>query len=198
MKYAATLLASFIIALLLTAPASAQQRLTGTWRVQEVAGQKTPKGVELSFTFVDDTKATLTYRLSDDAPQTWDFRFTMDQGQLKLEPAKVQGEPDSITYDIRFEEGKLLLLTPKPAEETDADKPAEGAEDKPADAADTAADPAQPKPDADKPAEQGDPASTAKEEPSSATDTEKEQEETEKEKDQPDTREPVWVLTPAE
>gem|GEM_PF-2083286 len=113
-----------LLTLTLTATLSfstAAQSVAGNWQAQEISSAEPPEGAELTLTFGDEGKATITYTLAGEK-QAWTYAYTVEDNQLKLEPANPFGEPNTITYDIRFEENKLLLLTPKPEpieEETD-------------------------------------------------------------------------------
>lgn len=117
-----------LLSLVLTAafPLTATaQEVAGTWKVESVSDIKPPKGASLTLSFAGEDKATVTYTLADQT-QTWQYTYTVSDGQLTLAPANPYGKPKVVTYDIKAEEGKLLLLTPKPkpveeeAEEADA------------------------------------------------------------------------------
>ena len=192
-------LLALLTALCLAAPADAQQRLSGTFRVEEVNGQEPPESVELTLTFGADGKAAVTYTVADDPPQSWAYAFEVEDGQLTLTPDNAFGDPQSVTYDIRFEGGKLLLLTPEPEEEQEEP---EGTEDESGESADEtgSTDSADDRPEtapADAGADQETPAET---DPADTDDTNPEEsgEQTEEQADdeqEQDTREPVWVLT---
>lgn len=113
-------LLSLVLSLALTLNTTAQE-VAGSWQVQSVGNQEPPKGASLALAFGEENRATITYNLSGTS-QAWQYTYTVADGQLTLEPAKPFGEPNPVTYDIKFDEGKLLLLTPKPdpvEEETD-------------------------------------------------------------------------------
>ena len=164
-----------LLALTLTATLSfsaAAQSVAGSWKAEEISSAEPPEGAALTLTFADEGKATITYTLAGEK-QSWAYTYAVEENQLKLEPANPFGEPSTITYDIRFEEGKLLLLTPEPEpieEETDeAEGEAEGeTEGEEAEAS-----------------EEGEAEETA------------ETEEEEAEEEEEDTRTPVWVLVKA-
>lgn len=117
-----------LLTLVLTAAfplTSAAQEVAGTWQVESVSEIKPPKGASLTLSFAGENKATVTYTLANQT-QSWQYTYTVADDQLTLAPANPYGEPKVVTYDIKAEEGKLLLLTPKPkpveeeAEEADA------------------------------------------------------------------------------
>lgn len=166
-RYAA--LVALTLAVCISTPAQAQQKLGGTWRVEKVGQAQPPEGITLTLTFAEEGKLVVTYNLPNDAAQSWDYRYTATQSRITLTPTQAFGEPSTIEYDIRFEAGKLLLLPPKPEEEdadTDTGSEAEGEQDPDRASADET-DPT------------GDDADTAEE------------------KEEEDMREPVWTLVQA-
>jgi len=189
MKTTPALLA-VLFALTLALPAHAQQRLSGTWQVEEVGGLEPPKGVELTLTFGREGAATLTYTLPGDAPQSWDYAFTVEDGQVTLEPAKAFGDAETVTYEIRFDAGKLMLLPPKP----EADEPAED-EGEEASEGETDATEEDATDDAEASADESGEAASQ-----DTSDTEEDTDDdtpgSEDEEEEEDTREPVWVLAP--
>jgi hypothetical protein len=188
MKTTPALLA-VLFALTLALPAHAQQRLSGTWQVEEVGGLEPPKGVELTLTFGREGAATLTYTLPGDAPQSWDYVFTVEDGQVTLEPAKAFGDADTVTYEIRFDAGKLMLLPPKPESDESAENEV-SAED--ADASEDATED-----DATNSAgETGDESDDATSDESAVAEEADDEETPSDEDEEEDTREPVWVLVP--
>lgn len=139
MKITHALLA-FVLTASLCLSTFAQDSVQGNWQVQSVSSVEPPKGVSLTLALGQDNLATLTYTLAGES-QSWRYSYRVDAGKLHLEPATPFGKPKTVTYDIKFDEGKLLLLTPKPepvkeeqpeteeADDSAADKPAEpGAE----------------------------------------------------------------------
>jgi hypothetical protein len=172
--------ALFLFALIacLSLPAAAQD-VAGSWRAESVSGVEPPEDASLTLAFGDEDTATITYTLAGET-QSWQYRYTIADGQLKLDPAKPFGEAQTITYDIKFDEGKLLLLSPKPKpveEETEA----EGEADPDADAQEAA----EPEEDAS-----GDEAAEEVAEGEGADGAEEELEEE-------DNRVPVWILIKA-
>ncbi|MEM9347766.1 MAG: hypothetical protein AAGB26_14235 [Planctomycetota bacterium] len=158
------------------------QEVDGRWQVDSVNSAEPPEGVSLTLTFGEEDQAKITYSLGREV-QSWDYTYAVADGQLTLKPTNAFGEPQSVTYDIKFDGSKLLLLTPRPEpieEETDeAEGEAEGeggTEGEAGSATDT-------------PAE----ATEAESEEAEQTEEEEKQEEEEEE----DTRVPVWVLTKA-
>lgn len=164
MKRTSTLLA--LVASFVFTSAAAAQDIAGSWQVDTVGDAEPPKGATLTFAFGGEDRATITYTLSGDS-QSWDYAYTVADGQLTLEPIKAFGEPTPVVYDIKIVEGELRLLTPKP-------KPIEDD----ADAAETQA-------------EEG---GEAADEEAEAEAEEPVEEEVEEEQDE---RVPVWVLTKA-
>lgn len=122
-----------LFTLVLTAALSltaAAQEVAGTWQVESVSEIKPPKGASLTLSFAGEDKATVTYTLADQT-QSWQYTYTVADGQLTLAPANPYGKPKAVTYDIKDKEGKLLLLTPKPKpveEEAEEAEAAEGEE----------------------------------------------------------------------
>lgn len=105
---------------------TAAQEVAGSWQAESISSIEPPQGVELTLAFGDEGKATITYTLAGES-QAWQYAYAVADGQLTLDPIKSFGEPQTVTYDIKFDEGKLLLLTPKPKPvEEEADE-AEGA-----------------------------------------------------------------------
>ncbi|MFN3166933.1 MAG: lipocalin family protein [Phycisphaeraceae bacterium] len=180
---------ALLFALTLALPAHAQQRLTGTWQVESVGQVEPPEGVSLTLAFKTDGVATLTYTLPGDGPQSWDYNFTVDAGQLTLTPAKAFGDPETVTYDIRFDAGKLLLLPPKPEDDEPAeDETADDGEDD-ADASEGEGDTTG---DADEPTDETGDGAADTEDEAADDDTPGGEDEDEQE----DTRKAVWVLVP--
>lgn len=186
MKTTITLLAlALTTAFTLTTTA---QEVAGSWQAESVGSTEPPKGAELTLAFGDKNKATITYTLSGNS-QSWNYTYAVADGQLTLELAKPFGEPQTVTYDIKFDEGKLLLLTPKPEpakEEMDDAKEGEGDADTDADAEETT------DPEGADAAEE-----EVKEEASKEAAEEEAEEEGEEEIEEEDTRVPVWVLVKA-
>eukprot|EP00752_Nemacystus_decipiens_P013945 g12381.t1 len=176
MKTLNALLAT-LLTLCLSLPAAAEDKLSGSaWVAESVSGVEPADGTSLKLEFAETLK--LTYTVADE-PQSWQYAYSVADGQLTLEPINAFGEPKTVTYDIRFEEGKLLLLTPKP-------EPVEEATD-----------------DAEGEAEEGEGEGVAEEDAAEATEgaeqtpaeeTEEEEAAAEEEEKEEDTREPVWVL----
>jgi hypothetical protein len=170
-----------LLSLVLTAafPLTATaQVVDGTWQVETVSNVEPPEGATLTLNFRDGSEATITYTLAGET-QSWKYTYAVSDGQLTLEPAKPYGEPQTVTYDIKLEEGKLLLLTPKPdpIEEENEESETEG--------------------DAEGEAESDTETATedAADEDAEAEDDEIAEEEAEDEAEEEDTRVPVWVLT---
>ncbi len=168
-----------LLTLVLTAASTltaAAQEVGGTWRVETVSDVEPPEGASLTLSFGSENKAMVTYTLAGES-QSWQYTYAVADGQLTLDPASSYGEPQTVTYDIKLEEGKLLLLTPKPEpveQETEESETEGDAEDE--------ADP-----DTQEASEAGD------EEGDEQATEEGAEEETEEE----DTRVPVWVLVKA-
>ena len=157
---------------------AAAQDIAGTWKVESVSGVEPPEGAELTLAFGGENKLTVTYTLSGET-QAWEYGYTVEEGQLNLEPTNAFGEPQTVTYDVKIVEGKLQLLTPKPkpieqeTDEAEGEGEAEGEADS----------------DTDQEAEEAE--GDAGGEDAEADDSETEEEEEE------DTRVPVWVLVKA-
>ena len=103
-----------LLALALTATftlTAAAQDVAGSWQAESVGSIEPPEGAELTLSFGDEGKATITYTLAGQ-PQAWQYDYAVTDGQLTLEPAKFFGEPQTVTYDIKFDEGKLVLDHP--------------------------------------------------------------------------------------
>lgn len=116
-----TALLSLVLTACLSLHAVAQDSVAGSWQAESVSSVEPTEGATLTLTFGDESKATVTYTLAGES-QAWHFTYAVTDGRLTLEPANPFGEPKTVTYDIKFDEGKLLLLTPKPEpveEETD-------------------------------------------------------------------------------
>ena len=116
-----TALLSLVLTACLSLHAVAQDSVAGSWQAESVSSVEQTEGATLTLTFGGESKATVTYTLAGES-QAWHFTYAVIDGQLTLEPANPFGEPKTVTYDIKFDEGKLLLLTPKPEpveEETD-------------------------------------------------------------------------------
>ena len=116
-----TALLSLALILTFSLTAAAQDSIAGSWQVESVSSVEPPENASHSLTFSGDNKAAVTYTLAGEK-QTWHYTYTVADGQLTLEPAAPFGDPKAVTYDIKLDEGKLLLLTPKPEpieEETD-------------------------------------------------------------------------------
>ncbi len=169
-----------LLALVLTATftlTAAAQDVAGSWQAESVSSIEPPEGAALTLSFGDEGKATITYTLAGES-QAWQYDYAVTDGQLTLDPTKFFGEPQTVTYDIKFDEGKLLLLTPKPKpakEEAEETEETEGAA----------------KPDTEDAVEE-----LGEEEPDEAS-AEEATEEVEKEAEEEDTRVPVWVLIKA-
>lgn len=165
------------------------QDVAGKWQAESVSEVEPPEGASLTLSFGQENKATVTYTLAGES-QSWQYTYSVADGQLMLEPAAAFGEPQTVTYDIKFDEGKLLLLTPKPepveeeADDKDTESEAEG------DAAETEGDAeGDAEPDAEA-SEKGDAEEGAEAEESAEEGGEEDVEEE-------DTRVPVWVLVKA-
>ena len=92
---------------------TAAQDVAGSWQAESVSGVEPPEGISLTLAFGDESTATITYTISGES-QSWQYTYAVTDGQLTLDPIKPFGEPKTVTYDIKFDEGKLLLLSPKP------------------------------------------------------------------------------------
>ena len=164
-----------LLALVLTAAftlTTAAQDVAGSWQAESISDVEPPEGASLTLSFGEENKATVTYTLAGES-QSWQYTYGVADGQLTLEPAAAFGEPQTVTYDIKFNEGKLLLLTPKPEpvkEETDD--------------ADTEGD------------AEGETEGEAEKDVEKAAETEA-KEGAEEEVEEEDTRKPVWVLVKA-
>ncbi|MEM9111067.1 MAG: hypothetical protein AAGC72_13690 [Planctomycetota bacterium] len=184
MKTASTLLC-LVAATALSFAADAQD-VDGRWQVESVNSAEPPAGVSLTLTFGEENQAKITYSLSREV-QSWDYTYSVADGQITLEPANAFGKPRSVTYDIKFDDGKLLLLTPRLEpiqEETDeGEREAEGEADTEGETGSAA----------DKPAE----VAEGEEESGPAEETEEEAEDDAEEEEEEDNRIPVWVLTKA-
>ena len=162
-----TALLSLVLTACLSLHAVAQDSVAGSWLTESVNDVEPPEDTALTLAFGDENKATVTYTLAGNS-QIWHYTYAVADGKLTLEPANPFGEPNTVTYDIKFDEGKLLLLTPKPepieeeTDETDSDTASDEAVD----------------------------AEGESEEEAAAKEVEEEAEEE-------DTRTPVWVLTKA-
>lgn len=159
-------LISLVLTACLSLHAVAQVAVAGSWQVESVSSFEPPQGASLTLSFGEEKKATVTYTLADES-RAWHYTYAVADGQLTLEPANPFGEPKTVTYDIKFDQGKLLLLTPKP-------EPIEEEADEAEDATDA---------DTDTAAE--------------AADAEDADEEAKEDVEEEDTREPVWILTKA-
>lgn len=182
MKTTTALLA--LIAACLTAPAApAQDQVAGTWSVETVSETAPPEGVSLTMTFGEEGVLVITYTLPGDVSQSWNYRYAVEDGQVTITPSDNKiGKPDSIAYDIRVEDDKLVLLEPKPEdiEEQAREEEAEAAE---GDAEDAEAEEAA--------AEDGE--SEAADD-TADDDTAEQDTAEEPELEEEDTRTPVWVL----
>ena len=145
----------------------AEDSIAGSWLAKSVNSVEPPNGVALNLSFDQENKATIVYTLTGES-QTWQYTYTINEGQLSLKPITSIGEPATVMYDIKFDEGKLLLLTPKPKPVEQEDEAAEEA------AADEAS-------DAEGPVAETDDAEA----------------EIVEEVEEEDTRVPVWVLVKA-
>jgi len=175
MKYATASLCLVSIACL-PLPAIAQN-VEGNWQAQSISGVEPPEGAALGLAFGDEKTAKITYTLAGES-QSWQYRYTVADGQLTLEPAKPFGEPEPIIYDIKFEEDKLLLLSPRPEPSEAASETAGDAESDEAEGSEEAAER-----DPDAEADQ--------------TDAEEVDAEDQGAEDEEDTRVPVWILVKA-
>lgn len=184
-----TALFALILTAVFTLSAPAQE-VAGTWQVETVSEVEPPEGASLTLSFGEENKATVTYTLAGEA-QSWQYTYAVAEGQLTLEPVTALGEPKPVTYDIKFDEGKMQLLTPKPepVEEEAKEAEIEGDVD------------AEPTDEGDAESETEEAAETEAEEGAEAEgDSEAEEtakEETKEEVEEEDTRVPVWVLTKA-
>ena len=194
-----------LLTLVLTAASTfttTAQEVAGSWQAESVSSTEPPKGAELTLVFGEKGAATITYTLSGNA-QSWDYTYAVTDGQLTLELAKPFGEPQTVTYDIKFDEGKLLLLTPKPEpvkDETDDgeedEQNEEGKTDADTDAESDAEEAAGPE-GADAAKEDMKEEASEKETEADAEEEGEETEEEEEEEEEEDTRVPVWVLVKA-
>ena len=106
---------------------SVAQDIAGSWTVETVSGVEPPEDASLTLALAGESKATITYTLAGES-QSWQYNYAVKDGQLTLEPVKPFGETNTTTYDIKIEEGKLLLLSPKPEPvEKEAEASDEGA-----------------------------------------------------------------------
>lgn len=168
----------------LSLTAQAQDKVPGTsWLAESVNSVEPTDGISLKLEFAKTLN--ITYTLAGEA-QSWQYRYSITDGQLILEPLQSLGQPQTVTYDIKFDEGKLLLLTPKP-------KPIE---EKAEDAQKTKTDADA---DADADADSQAPAQATTDESSQEAEVVKEAGKAEETKDveEEDTRTPVWVLVKA-
>jgi hypothetical protein len=172
MKTTAALLTLVLVACL--SLHAAAEEVAGSWQAQSVSGVEPPEGVALAMSFGEDNIATVTYTVAGQ-PQSWEYKYTLKDGQVMLDPINAFGEPQTVTYDLRFEEGALHLLSPRPEPVEEEDGEGESTEE------DTASE------DAGDDAAEGD-AEDA--EDADAQDTEADVEEE-------DDRVPVWVLVKA-
>lgn len=127
MKYATALLALFLT-VAITSQANAQGSVQGAWVVESVNTQTPPDGVELTLSFSEDGNATLAYALPGEPAQSWTYRYKVEGTTLTLESIGMPGKPTPMTYDIRYNEGKLELLTPLPEPEEGALPPEDNRE----------------------------------------------------------------------
>ena len=114
---------ALVMLTLLATTASAQQTVVGQWQVEKIRAAEPPTGVKLVIDFDDQGKATLTYQADEEAPQTWHYAYTTEANTLTLKPTSAPGTPEPKTYEMRFESGKLELLTPLPEPEEGATPP---------------------------------------------------------------------------
>lgn len=151
------------------------QEIAGSWQAESISDVEPPKGAALTLAFGDENNATITYTLAGQS-QSWDYTYSVSEGQLTLEPLKPFGEPTPVVYDIKFDGDKLHLLTPNPEP---VEEPAEeaGETGEPGDAS-----------EGDAEAEAGDDADA---------ETEKAPVEEVEEETEEDSRVPVWVLVRA-
>ena len=106
MKTPITLLTIFMTCCF-TMQATAQD-VAGSWQAESVSGVKPPEGVALTLAFGDESTATITYTLSGES-QSWQYTYAIADGQLTLEPIKPFGEPNPVTYDVKFDEAALAF-----------------------------------------------------------------------------------------
>lgn len=146
------------------------QEVAGSWKAESINSVEPTEDISLVLAFGQDNTATITYTLGGE-PQAWQYSYAVNDGQLTLEAIAPFGEPEPVIYDIKFDDGKLLLLTPKPEpvkEETN-----------------TEADPTDAQSETNTDADQA----QAEQSETSAQEAEQPAEE--------DTRTPVWVLVKA-
>lgn len=108
-----TLFAALLLAAFAT-HAHAQQTVLGQWQVKSVNAAKTPDNVTLTLAFDDTGKAKLTHALKGEDPQTWHYAYTTEANTLTLTTTSAPGTPKPKTYEMKFVDGKLHLLTPRP------------------------------------------------------------------------------------
>ena len=175
---ATTALLTPVLTACLTLPAAAQE-IDGQWQAESVNSVEPAKGTTLKLSFGEDSMATLTYTVAGES-QSWRYTYAVADGQLTIEPANPFGEPQTVTYDIKFDEGKLLLLTPKPEPvEEETEEVDSGLESEEAAEA------------------EGEEVTEEETTEEAAEETTEEEAEEDVEEEEEDTRVPVWVLIKA-
>lgn len=119
-----------LLAAALPLTAHAQQSVNGTWDVEKVAGAESPDNASLTLTFTSEGEMTVTYSLDGEPAQTWKYKYTLVGKTLTLEPTNAVGEPNTTEFELRYEDGKLLLLPPKPEPLTEEEEESPEEEDK--------------------------------------------------------------------